>query len=149
MKCRREKNLNAQRGFTLLEIMVVIVILGLLASMTVPRLMGSKQKADIQKARSDIATLENALDMYKLDNHRYPSTEQGLKALVKEPTIEPLPKNYRAEGYIRRLPQDPWGNDYQLLNPGEHGVIDIFSFGPGGEMEPEQFIGNWPDEKQD
>ncbi|MDR7345313.1 general secretion pathway protein G [Pantoea alhagi] len=149
MKCRREQNRNAQRGFTLLEIMVVIVILGLLASLTVPRLMGSKQKADIQKARSDIATLENALDMYKLDNHRYPSTEQGLKALVKEPTIEPLPKNYRAEGYIRRLPQDPWGNDYQLLNPGEHGVIDLFSFGPGGEMEPEQFIGNWPDEKQD
>ncbi|MDU4093094.1 MAG: type II secretion system major pseudopilin GspG [Pantoea sp.] len=149
MQCRREQNRSAQRGFTLLEIMVVIVILGLLASLTVPRLMGSKQKADIQKARSDIATLENALDMYKLDNHRYPSTEQGLKALVKEPTIEPLPKNYRAEGYIRRLPQDPWGNDYQLLNPGEHGVIDLFSFGPGGEMEPEQFIGNWPDEKQD
>lgn len=149
MKCHREQNRSAQRGFTLLEIMVVIVILGLLASLTVPRLMGSKQKADIQKARSDIATLENALDMYKLDNHRYPSTEQGLKALVKEPTIEPLPKNYRAEGYIRRLPQDPWGNDYQLLNPGEHGVIDLFSFGPGGEMEPEQFIGNWPDEQQD
>lgn len=149
MKCRREQNRSAQRGFTLLEIMVVIVILGLLASLTVPRLMGSKQKADIQKARSDIATLENALDMYKLDNHRYPSTEQGLKALIKEPTIEPLPKNYRAEGYIRRLPQDPWGNDYQLLNPGEHGVIDLFSFGPGGEMEPEQFIGNWPDEQQD
>lgn len=148
MKCCREQNRSAQRGFTLLEIMVVIVILGLLASLTVPRLMGSKQKADIQKARSDIATLENALDMYKLDNHRYPSTEQGLKALVTEPTIEPLPKNYRAEGYIRRLPQDPWGNDYQLLNPGEHGVIDIFSFGPAGEMEPEQFIGNWPDEKQ-
>ncbi|YCH30141.1 type II secretion system major pseudopilin GspG [Erwinia sp. PK3-005] len=147
MKRYRERNRNAQRGFTLLEIMVVIVILGLLASLTIPRLMGSKEKADRQKAKSDIATLENALDMYKLDNHRYPTTEQGLNALVKEPTSEPLPKNYRSEGYIRRLPQDPWGNDYQLLNPGEHGVIDIFSFGPGGETQPEQFIGNWPDAK--
>lgn len=147
MTCRREHGRSAQRGFTLLEIMVVIVILGLLASLTIPRLMGSKEKADIQKAKSDIATLENALDMYKLDNHRYPTTEQGLNALVKEPTSEPLPKNYRAEGYIRRLPQDPWGNAYQLFNPGEHGVIDIFSFGPGGETQPEQFIGNWADEK--
>lgn len=147
MKRCRKRNHGAQRGFTLLEIMVVIVILGLLASLTIPRLMGSKEKADIQKAKSDIATLENALDMYKLDNHRYPTTEQGLNALVREPTSEPLPKNYRSEGYIRRLPQDPWGNDYQLLNPGEHGVIDIFSFGPGGETQPEQFIGNWPDEQ--
>lgn len=147
MKRYREQSRSAQRGFTLLEIMVVIVILGLLASLTIPRLMGSKEKADRQKAKSDIATLENALDMYRLDNHRYPTNEQGLNALVKEPTSEPLPKNYRSEGYIRRLPQDPWGNDYQMRNPGEHGVIDIFSFGPGGEMQPEQFIGNWPDEK--
>lgn len=149
MQCHREHSRSAQRGFTLLEIMVVIVILGLLASLTIPRLMGSKEKADVQKARSDIATLENALDMYKLDNHRYPTTAQGLEALVSAPVSEPLPKNYRAEGYIRRLPQDPWGNDYQLLNPGEHGVIDVFSFGPGGEEQPEQFIGNWPSEKAD
>ncbi len=110
---------NRQRGFTLLEIMVVIVILGVLASLVVPNLMGNKEKADRQKAVSDIVSLESALDMYKLDNNRYPSTEQGLKALVTKPTVQPEPRNYPADGYIRRLPQDPWGTDYQLLNPGQ------------------------------
>lgn len=134
---------SRQRGFTLLEIMVVIVILGVLASLTIPSLMGNKDKADRQKAISDIVTLENALDMYRLDNGRYPSDEQGLRSLVRKPELAPVPRHYRADGYIRRLPQDPWGNHYQLANPGKHGAIDIFSTGPDGESGTEDDIGNW------
>ncbi len=98
-----------QRGFTLLEIMVVIVILGVLASLVVPNLMGNKDKADRQKVMSDLVALESTLDMYRLDNNRYPTTEQGLRALVSKPTVQPEPRNYRQDGYIRRLPRDPWG----------------------------------------
>lgn len=134
---------SAQGGFTLLEIMVVIVILGVLASLTIPSLMGNKDRADRQKAVSDVVTLENALDMYKLDNSRYPSTEQGLKALIIKPTITPIPRNYRVEGYIRRLPSDPWGNAYQLTSPGEHGVVDIYSIGPDGVPQSDDDINNW------
>jgi len=142
------KNINKkQKGFTLLEIMVVIVILGVLASMVVPNLMGNKDKADIQKVKSDIIALENALDMYRLDNSVYPSTEQGLEALVKEPSGEPAPRNYREDGYIRRLPQDPWQNDYILNSPGEHGKLDILSVGMDGEEGTDDDIGNW--EKED
>lgn len=132
-----------QRGFTLLEIMVVIVILGILASLVVPNLMGNKEKADRQKAVSDIVALENALDMYKLDNSRYPSTEQGLDALVTKPDSDPVPRNYREDGYIKRLPMDPWGNAYQMLSPGEHGKIDVFSMGLDGETGTDDDIGNW------
>ncbi|WP_394204316.1 type II secretion system major pseudopilin GspG [Shewanella waksmanii] len=131
------------RGFTLLEVMVVIVILGILASMVVPNLMGNKDKADQQKAVSDIVALENALDMYKLDNSVYPTTEQGLEALVQQPTLSPEPRNYRDGGYIRRLPQDPWGNEYLLLSPGENGTLDIFSAGPDRQPGTEDDIGNW------
>lgn len=132
-----------QRGFTLLEIMVVIVILGILASLVVPNLMGNKEQADRQKAVSDIVALENALDMYKLDNSRYPTTEQGLEALVTKPQGDPAPRNYKDDGYIKRLPQDPWGNNYQLMSPGEHGKIDVFSLGLDGEAGTEDDIGNW------
>ena len=104
------RNRQAQRGFTLLEIMVVIVILGILASIVVPNLMGNKEKADRQKAVTDIVALENALDMYKLDNVRYPTSDQGLEALVTKPESDPAPKNYKTGGYIKRLPQDPWQN---------------------------------------
>ena len=124
--------MQRQRGFTLLEIMVVIVILGILASLVVPNLMGNKEKADRQKVVSDLVALEGALDMYKLDNSRYPNTEQGLQALVTAPAAEPHARNYPEGGYIRRLPQDPWGNEYQLLSPGQHGAIDVFSVGPDG-----------------
>jgi general secretion pathway protein G len=134
---------SRQHGFTLLEIMVVIVILGVLASLTIPSLMGNKERADRQKAISDIVTLENALDMYRLDNGRYPTMEQGLRALVLKPELDPQPKNYRSDGYIRRLPQDPWGNDYKIYNPGKHGSIDVFSFGPDGKIDTEDDIGNW------
>ncbi|MHA0902054.1 type II secretion system major pseudopilin GspG [Enterobacter ludwigii] len=134
---------NHQRGFTLLEIMVVIVILGVLASMVVPNLMGNKERADHQKALSDIAALENALDMYKLDNGRYPTTGQGLSALIKAPTAAPLPRFYNPSGYIRRLPADPWGNPYHLTYPGENSHIDIFSAGPDGIVGNDDDIGNW------
>ncbi len=143
MKACKSKNNNKQKGFTLLEIMVVIVILGVLASMIVPNLMGNKDKADRQKVVSDVIALENALDMYKLDNGSYPSTEQGLEALVSEPSGSPEPRNYREDGYIKRLPQDPWGNDYILNNPGEHGKIDILSVGQDGEEGSDDDIGNW------
>ncbi|MDQ9128609.1 type II secretion system major pseudopilin GspG [Serratia fonticola] len=132
-----------QRGFTLLEIMVVIVILGILASLVVPNLMGNKEKADHQKVVSDIVALESALDMYKLDNSRYPTTEQGLQALVSKPSAQPEPRSYPQGGYIRRLPQDPWGADYQLLSPGQHGQLDVFSYGPDGIPDTEDDIGNW------
>ena len=132
-----------QGGFTLLEIMVVIVILGILASLVVPNLMGNKEQAARQKAVSDIVALENALDMYKLDNSRFPTTEQGLEALVTKPQSEPEPRNYKEDGYIRRLPQDPWGNAYQLMSPGEHGKIDVFSMGLDGEAGSDDDIGNW------
>lgn len=134
---------DKQRGFTLLEIMVVIVILGILASLVVPSLMGNKEKADKQKATSDIVALENALDMYKLDNHRYPTTDQGLNALIEAPTQPPLAKNYNQEGYIKRLPTDPWGNDYVLVSPGEHGAIDLISAGPDNEAGTDDDITNW------
>ncbi|ACQ91994.1 general secretion pathway protein G [Tolumonas auensis DSM 9187] len=138
-----------QRGFTLLEIMVVIVILGILASLVVPNLMGNKDQADHQKAVSDIVALENALDMYKLDNSRYPTTDQGLNALLIKPDSDPVPRNYKDGGYIKRLPADPWQSEYQLLSPGEHGTIDVFSMGPDGQSGTEDDVGNWALDKRD
>jgi len=136
-------HIQRQRGFTLLELMVVIVILGVLASLVIPSLMGNKDKADVQKAQSDLIALENALDMYRLDNGRYPTTEQGLKALVRSPDLDPLPKNYRDEGYIRRLPKDPWGQDYILHTPGKNASIDISSSGPDAISETPDDINLW------
>lgn len=130
-------------GFTLLEIMVVIVILGVLASMVIPNLLGNKEKADRQKVVSDIVALENAMDMYKLDNSRYPTTEQGLDALVEMPDVDPEPRDYRNGGYIKRLPQDPWGNEYLLVSPGEKGQVDIYSIGLDAEEGSDDDIGNW------
>ncbi|PSW20440.1 type II secretion system protein GspG [Photobacterium swingsii] len=135
-----------QRGFTLLEVMVVIVILGVLASLVVPNLLGNKEKADQQKVVTDISALEQALDMYKLDNSVYPTTDQGLDALVSKPSSSPEPRNYRNGGYIKRLPNDPWGNEYNYVMPGEHGAVDIFSLGADGQEGGEDVntdIGNW------
>lgn len=135
-----------QRGFTLLEVMVVIVILGVLASLVVPNLLGNKEKADQQKVVTDISALEQALDMYKLDNSVYPTTDQGLEALVTKPASSPEPRNYRNGGYIKRLPQDPWGNNYHYVMPGEHGAVDIFSLGADGQEGGDGVntdIGNW------
>ena len=143
-KTQRPRPVNKkQSGFTLLEIMVVIVILGVLASFVAPNVIGNKEKADKQKAVSDIVALENALDMYRLDNNHYPTTQQGLEALISKPAGAPEPAGYRANGYIRRLPKDPWGNEYYLQNPGQYGEIDIFSAGPDGQPGTDSDIGNW------
>ncbi|MBK5071531.1 type II secretion system major pseudopilin GspG [Budviciaceae bacterium CWB-B4] len=143
-----QESARSQSGFTLMEIMVVIVILGVLASLVIPNLMGNKERADRQKAVSDIVALENTLDMYKLDNGRYPTSEQGLKALVTKPELQPVPKNYRSDGYIRRLPTDPWNNDYLIVSPGEHGPIDVFSVGPDGEANTADDVTNWDMDKK-
>ena len=122
--------------------MVVIVILGILAALVVPKIMSRPDEARIVKARADIGTLENALSMYKLDNFQYPSTDQGLQALVEKPATTPEPRHWKEGGYIARLPYDPWQNDYRYLSPGTQGEIDIFSVGPDGRPS-EDDIGNW------
>jgi general secretion pathway protein G len=135
-----------QGGFTLLEVMVVVVILGILAALIVPKIVGRPEEARRIAAKQDIASLMQALRLYHLDNHRYPSTEQGLQALVTRPTTAPLAPNWKPGGYIERLPKDPWGNPYQYLNPGLHGEIDVFSYGadgaPGGKGNDAD-IGSW------
>jgi general secretion pathway protein G len=132
---------SGQGGFTLIELMVVVVILGILAAVVVPRVMDRPEQARITAAKNDIRAIKSALDMYKLDNHRYPTTDQGLEALVEEPASDPQPKNWNK--YLDRVPQDPWGNPYQYLNPGKHGDIDIFSLGPDGQPGGDDDIGSW------
>lgn len=112
--------------------MVVVVILAILAALIVPKIMGRPDEARAVAAKQDIATILQALRLYRLDNTRYPSSEQGLGALVSRPTIAPVPPNWKAGGYLERLPRDPWGNPYQYLNPGIRGEIDVFSFGADG-----------------
>ncbi|MBE7375308.1 type II secretion system major pseudopilin GspG [Pseudomonas lopnurensis] len=135
-----------QGGFTLIEIMVVVVILGILAALVVPQVMSRPEQAKVTVARGDIKAIAAALDMYKLDNFAYPSTQQGLDALVQRPSGSPQPKNWNRDGYLKRLPKDPWGNDYQYLSPGTQGQFDLYSFGadgkPGGS-ELNADIGNW------
>jgi general secretion pathway protein G len=141
------KNLN-EGGFTLIEIMVVVVILSILAAFVVPKIMDRPDQARIVKAEQDIRAVESALKLYKLDNYFYPSTDQGLEALVVRPQDDPEPKNWKEGGYLDRLPIDPWGNPYLYLNPGEHGTIDIFSLGADGRTGGEGVngdIGNWRD----
>ena len=137
---------SKQKGFTLIEIMVVVVIIGLLATLVLPRVMGRQEQAFIAKAQSDIQALSSALKFYKLDNFHYPSTDQGLQALVTTPSGNPVPKNWKKGGYIERLPNDPWGNSYQYLSPGEKMEFDLWSWGAdgveGGE-EGDAEIGNW------
>jgi general secretion pathway protein G len=132
---------NKERGFTLIEVMVVVVILGILAAILVPKVMDRPDQARKTKARQDIRALEAALNLYKLDNFVYPTTDQGLEALVEQPS-SPEPPNWKAGGYVDRLPKDPWNQDYLFLSPGEHGSIDIFSMGPD-QIPSEDDIGNW------
>jgi len=136
------------RGFTLIELMVVIVILGILAGLIIPRIMGRPEEAKRLKAQIQIESLETALKLYKLDNGMYPNTEQGLQALVEQPDTGTLPKKWRKGGYLEKgkVPKDPWGNDFVYLSPGVHGDFDITSYGsdgvPGGE-DKNQDINNW------
>jgi general secretion pathway protein G len=134
-----------QSGFTLIEIMVVVIIIGLLAAIVAPQVIGRVDDAQIEKARADIRNIESAMDLYRLDNFAYPSTEQGIDALVNKPN-DPNIRNWNPGGYIGRTPRDPWGNPYQYLNPGSHGTIDIYTLGadgrPGGEGINAD-IGNW------
>jgi len=135
-----------QGGFTLIEVMVVVVILGILAALVVPRIMSRPDEARVIKAKQDIRAIGSALNLYKLDNFNYPSTDEGLQALVERPSDPDAARNWKEEGYLDRLPIDPWGNPYYYLYPGEHGVMDIFTYGvdgqPGGEG-PAADIGNW------
>ncbi len=126
-----------QHGFTLIEIMVVVVILGILAALVAPNILGRTGEARITAAKSDINSISNALDLYKLDNHSYPSTDQGLEALVDKPSGFPEPANWNPEGYLKTLPKDPWGNAYQYVSPGSENAFDLYSLGAdkreGGE----------------
>ena len=121
------------RGFTLIEVMVVVAILAILAAIIVPRIMGRPEEAKRTKAQIDIKGIEEALNLYKLDSGVYPTTEQGLEALVKKPDTAPLPLKWKDGGYLSRAPQDPWGRPYLYLSPGEHGDFDVYSFGADGE----------------
>jgi general secretion pathway protein G len=136
----------ARQGFTLIEVMVVVVILAILAALIVPKIVGRPDEARIVAARQDINAIMQALKLYRLDNGRYPTTEQGLESLVSRPAIAPLPANWKAGGYVERLPRDPWGKPYQYLNPGVRGEIDVFSFGADGVAGGEGIdadIGSW------
>jgi general secretion pathway protein G len=137
--------LRKQRGFTLIEIMVVVIIIGILAGLVGPRLFGQIDVARSKAASAEISTIENALKFYRLDNFAYPTTEQGIEALITRPN-DPNLKNWKTGGYLERMPKDPWGNPYLYLNPGNHGEIDIFSLGadgkPGGE-DANADVGNW------
>lgn len=135
------------RGFTLVEIMVVVVIIGILGALVVPKLMGRTGESRVAAAKVDISTMMQALKLYKLDNARYPNTEQGLQSLITKPTTGPAANGWKEGGYIERLPKDPWGNAYQYLSPGVHGgEVEIFSYGadgqPGGAGEDAD-IGSW------
>ena len=137
---------SCAHGFTLIEIMVVVVIMGVLAALLVPRLMGRTDDARIIAAKQDIATLMQALKLYRLDNQRYPTNEQGLQALISKPSGGPMPPNWKAGGYLDRLNKDPWGNPYEYRSPGSHGEVDLYSYGadgkPGGTGNDAD-IGSW------
>ncbi|WP_353232656.1 type II secretion system major pseudopilin GspG [Pseudomonas helleri] len=138
---------STQRGFTLIEIMVVVVIIGVLGAIVVPQFMSRPDQAKVTAAHTDIQAISTALEMYRLDTFNYPSTQQGLEALVTRPSGTPLARNWNPQGYLKSLPVDPWGTPYQYLNPGTHSAgYDLFSFGADGVQGGEGFatdIGNW------
>ena len=137
---------QSQQGFTLIEIIVVVVIIGILATLIAPKFLGRTDDARITKAKNDIKALESALELYKLDNYTYPTTDQGLEALVTLPTATPAPANWKEGGYIKHLSKDPWQRDYLYISPGEHSEIDIYTLGADGVDGGEgaaMDIGNW------
>lgn len=133
MKVKQSSLLHNRKGFTLIEIMVVVVILGILAAIVVPRLLERPEEARVVKAKTDIKGLEEALGLFKLDNGFYPTTEQGLQALETKPETGRIPSKYPDDGYLKKIPTDPWGNDYVYLSPGIHGNFDLISYGADGE----------------
>ena len=133
-----------QRGFTLIELMVVLAIIGILAALVVPSVLGRADDARVTAARTDVGNLTQALKLYKLDNQRFPTAEQGLQALVARPSAEPVPNNWKS--YLDKLPADPWGRPYQYLNPGLKGEVDVMSWGADGQSGGEGVnadIGSW------
>ena len=135
---------SEQRGFTLIELMVVLAIIGILAALVVPNVLGRADDARVSAAKTDVGNLMLAVKLYKLDNQRYPTGDQGLAALQVKPTVEPIPANWRS--YLDKLPTDPWGNPYQYLNPGANGEVDVLSFGADGAVGGEgknADIGSW------
>ena len=138
--------MKTQRGFSLVEILVVLVIMGLLVSVVATNVIDQADKARVQKVYADFANIETALKLYRLDNYVYPTTEQGLEALVEASGLDPIPRNFKASGYLERIPMDPWGRPYLYLSPGENGEFDIYSLGAdglsGGEGQNGD-LGNW------
>lgn len=137
------KQFSNMKGFTLIEVMVVLFIIAAMAAVVAPQIFGTQDSADLKKAAIDIQQLESAVERYRLQTNGFPTTEQGLEALVNVPTIDPIPSNYPQNGIIKRLPEDPWGNPYVLLFPGEVGQYDIYSYGPDKLEGTEDDIATW------
>ena len=131
------------RGFTLIEVMVVVVILAILASIIVPRILSRPEQARETAAKQDILSIQNAMALYKLDNGFYPTTDQGIQALITKPDGDPKPQNWASGGYLKKMPVDPWGNPYHYAHPGKHGAMDIWSDGAPSDSGTPQPIGNW------
>ena len=144
MQTQSSSKRRRQSGFTLIELMVVLAIIGVLAALIVPNVLGRADDARITAARTDVGNLMQALKLYKLDNQRFPSSEQSLNALILKPTTEPVPGNWKP--YLDKLPSDPWGRPYQYLNPGIKGEVDVLSFGADGQAGGEgnnADLGSW------
>ena len=135
-----------QAGFSLIEIMVVLIIMGMLIAGVATNFIGKTDEAKLKQVKIDFAAIENALDLYKLDNYRYPTTEQGLEALVEKPTAEPVPPQWQSGGYLKGLPVDPWNNPYNYIVPGEKGPYELYSLGADGRSGGEEYdadLFNW------